>query len=187
MILLTSLFLALFQFSFVFAAMDFDTSKYKESKCYKEYQEVVSKQLAKKSKQREKALETRRLGFNPSLDGLSDESKEQKLLSVAHYNSQSHLWSEKSRFQSFFTQIQKDYPEVSKQQVQSLVHKGFISGTFCDHWFFSGRFNTKQAIKYVKKELKNSKHIATDRDFIEKEQKVNVNEEQSATERVNNE
>ena len=95
--------------------------------------------------------------FGVSFSGGSSSSDwgkpERALANAAEYQGDSDSSLLLNDFHYIYTKARKKIPEITKDQTQILIRKGFQSGRFCDHWMFSARYNKKQVANYVKKEF----------------------------------
>lgn len=129
---------------------------YRESDCYKEFRDVYSKALDSSMNQfifRQQM----QYQFGVSFSGGSSSSDwgkpERALANAAEYQGDSDSSLLLNDFHYIYTKARKKIPEITKDQTQILIRKGFQSGRFCDHWMFSARYTKKQVANYVKKEF----------------------------------
>ena len=129
---------------------------YKESTCYKEFNGVYS-DAVKSSINQLKFKQQVAYQYGVTLSGGNSSSdwgkSERSIANAADYQSDSSSSYTLNDFHEIHSKAQKKFPEITKDQTQLLIRKGFQSGRFCDHWFFSSRYNKKQVAKYVKKEF----------------------------------
>ena len=103
---------------------------FQKSACYQEFRDVYTKAVN---------------------NGSSDRGiEEQSIVNAAHYVNKS---SSLNHFHTIHSLAKYKYPEITQEQTQMLIRKGFQSGTFCDHWLFSTRYDKQQVSQYVKKEF----------------------------------
>jgi hypothetical protein len=130
---------------------------YKESECYKEYNDVYKKAYDSAMKKL-KFQQSLAFNYGVTLSNSSSSSDwgkmERSIANAADYMSDSTSSYMLNDFHEIYTKASKKYPEITKEQTQALIRKGFQSEKFCQHWFFSSRYSTNQVARYVKKEFK---------------------------------
>lgn len=129
---------------------------YQQSECFIEFQSVYNKAAKAKANELKFKMNVA-IQYGVVLNGSSGSSdwgkEEKSLVNAAHYMSTSTSMYTLNHFNEIYTKAQKKHPEITKEQTQMLIRKGFQSGKFCDSWFFSSRYGKNQVARYVKKEF----------------------------------
>lgn len=129
---------------------------FEQSECYLEFKGVYDK-AAKAASDALKFKMNVAIQYGVVLNGNNSSSDwgkaEKSIVNSAHYQSDSTSDYFLNDFHEIHTKAQKKHPEITKDQTQMIIRKGFQSGKFCDHWFFSSRYGKNQVARYVKKEF----------------------------------
>jgi hypothetical protein len=130
---------------------------YKESKCYQEFNGVYKKAMQRAQNSLNFKVNLA-VNYGVTLNNSSSNSDwgkmERSIANAADYISDSTSSYMLNDFHEIHIKASKKYPEITKEQTQALIRKGFQSEKFCNHWFFSSRYSTNQVARYVKKEFK---------------------------------
>ena len=130
---------------------------YKESECYAEFNEVYNRTV-RSAVNELKFKQNIALTYGVTLSGSSSSSdfgKEERSIALAadYIQDGPPGYLQLNNFHEIHTKAQDKHPEITREQTQMLIRKGFQSGQFCDGWFFSNRYGTNAVARYVKKEF----------------------------------